>query len=202
MLKLHRRQQRWRSIEIGFFLKGVSMLLNKLDIKLVNIECMPTSTKFNAIVDLEVDIGDLLPYLATVIRGCTYIHGTGELNYMDGGHIIAIRPRQITVTALEDEAEAHQVCQELQNMINQVDQQRESITPTLRKQARLDPLTVYRELPQTNCGECGEATCMAFAARVVSRELRATGCKPLLEKEYNSQRERLWQMLKEAEYEV
>jgi len=178
------------------------MLLDILNLKLVNIECMPTSTKFNAIVDLEVDIGDLLPYLATVIRGCTYIHGTGELNYMDKGHIIAIRSRQITVTALADVVEARQVCENLRNMINEVDTQRESITPTLRKQARLDPLTVYRELPQTNCGECGEATCMAFAARVVSRELTANGCKILLENEYNGQRERLWQMLKEAEYEV
>ena len=178
------------------------MLLGKLNLKLVNIECMPTSTKFNAIVDLEVDIGDLLPYLATVIRGCTYIHGTGELYYMDKGHIIAIRSRQITVTALADEVEARQVCEDLRNMINEVDTQRESITPTLRKHARLDPLTVYRELPQTNCGECGEATCMAFAARVVSRELTVNGCKILLENEYNGQRERLWQMLKEAEYEV
>ncbi len=178
------------------------MLIDRLNLKLVNIECMPTSTKFNAIIDLEVDIGDLLPYLATVIRGCTYIHGTGELNYMDKGHIIAIRSGQITVTALVDEVEARQVCEDLRNMINEVDKQRESITPTLRKHARLDPLKVYRELPQTNCGECGEATCMAFAARVVSRELTANGCKILLEKEYNSQRERLWQMLEQAEYDL
>jgi ArsR family metal-binding transcriptional regulator len=178
------------------------MLLDKLDFKLVNIECMPTSTKFNAIVDLDADIGDLLSYLAAVIRGCTYIHGTGELSYMDKGHIIAIRSRQITVTALADPAEARQVCEDLRNMINEVDRQRESITPSLRKHARLDPLTVYRELPRTNCGECGETTCMAFAARVVSRELTANGCKILLEKKYNSQRERLWQMLEQAEYEL
>ena len=178
------------------------MLLDRLNFKLVNIECMPTSTKFNAIVDLEVDIGDLLPYLATVIRGCTYIHGMGELNYMDKGHIIAIKSGKITVTALADEAEARQVCEELRNTINQVDKQRESITPTLRKHARLDPLAVYRELPRTNCGECGEATCMAFAARVVSRELTANGCKILLEKEYTRQRDRLYQMLEEAEYDL
>ena len=178
------------------------MLLERLNFKLVNIECMPNSTKFNIIVDLEVDIGDLLPYLATVIRGCTYIHGTDELNYMDKGHIIAIRSGKITVTALADEAEARQVCEELRNTINQVDKQRESITPTLRKHARLHPLAVYRELPRTNCGECGEATCMAFAARVVRRELTAKGCKILLDKAYDSQRQRLWQMLEQAEYEM
>ncbi|MDL5504024.1 MAG: (Fe-S)-binding protein, partial [Candidatus Methanoperedens sp.] len=25
------------------------------------------------------------------------------------------------------------------------------------------PLQVYKYLPQTNCAECGETTCMAFA---------------------------------------
>ena len=82
------------------------MLLDKVHLNLVNIECMPTSTKFNAIIDLDVDVGDLLPYLATEIRGCTYVHGTDQLNFMDRGHIIAIRPRQITVTALQDEMRA------------------------------------------------------------------------------------------------
>jgi ArsR family metal-binding transcriptional regulator len=178
------------------------MLIDKLNLKLVNIECMPTSTKFNAIIDLEVDIGDLLPYLATEIRGCTYIDGTEELNYMQKGHIIAMRPKQITVTALQDEAEAQRVCEDLKAVINNVYQRRESITPTLHKRARLDPLSVYRQLPQTNCGECGESTCMAFAARVVIRELPASNCVYLLQREYQSNRDRLWEMLSQAEYEV
>ena len=178
------------------------MLIDRVHMNLVNIECMPTSTKFNAIIELEVDIGDLLPYIATEIRGCTYIDGTGELNYMDKGHIIAIRTKQLTVTALQDEAEARQVCEDLKRMINEVYQRRESITPTFHKRGRLDPLSVYRELPQTNCGECDEATCMAFAARVVSRDLPVSLCVHLLQKEYESNRERLWQMLRQAEYDV
>ena len=178
------------------------MLLEKVHLNLVNIECMPTSIKFNAIIDLDVNIADLLPYLATEIRGCTYIHGSEELNYMERGHIIAIRPRQITVTAVKDEGEARQICEDLKNMINKVHQQRDTIAPTLRKQARLDPLTVYRELPRTNCGECGEATCMAFAARVVSRELPVNLCSPMLQNEYVNSRERLWELLRQSEYEV
>ena len=66
----------------------------------------------------------------------------------------------------QDEAEARQVCEELKRIINGVHERRDSITPTLRKQARVDPLTVYRELPQTNCGECGYPACLAFAANV------------------------------------
>lgn len=178
------------------------MLVDKVHMHLVNVECVPTSTKFNAIIDLEVDIGDLLPYLAAEIRGCTYIHGAGQLNFMDQGHIIAIGHRQITMTGVLDEAEAQQLCERFKRLINDVNQRRDSITPVLRKQARLGPLAVYRELPGTNCGECGEVTCMAFAALVVNRELVASKCAPLLLEEYGEKRHRLWEILRQAEYDL
>jgi len=42
---------------------------------------------------------------------------------------------------------------------------------------------------------------MAFAARVVSRDLPASRCNPSLLKEYESNRERLWELLRQAEYD-
>jgi ArsR family metal-binding transcriptional regulator len=177
------------------------MRLDSVDLHLVNIECMPGSTKLNAILDLQQDIEDLLPYLAAEIQGCTYIHGTGELNYMDRGHIVAITPSQIRVTAVRDEAEARGFCDKLRALINDVDCRRSSIIPVLHKQARLGPLAVYRQLPGSNCGECGERTCMAFAARVVNRELPASRCTQLLLEGYRDNRQRLWEVLKEAEYD-
>ncbi|MBW6518918.1 MAG: acetyl-CoA decarbonylase/synthase complex subunit gamma [ANME-2 cluster archaeon] len=46
------------------------------------------------------------------------------------------------------------------------------------------PLEVYKYLPQTNCGECGEATCMAFGSHVIDRSLKLEDCTPLLEDKY------------------
>jgi acetyl-CoA decarbonylase/synthase complex subunit gamma len=43
----------------------------------------------------------------------------------------------------------------------------------------LSPVDVYRLLPDTSCGECGEANCMAFAARVVNGETVLSACLPL-----------------------
>ena len=34
----------------------------------------------------------------------------------------------------------------------------------------LSPIQIYKLLPTTNCGECGESNCMAFAAKLVNRE--------------------------------
>ena len=43
------------------------------------------------------------------------------------------------------------------------------------------PLQVYKLLPQSNCGDCGVSTCMAYAAAVIKQEKRLADC-PHLEK--------------------
>ena len=55
-----------------------------------------------------------------------------------------------------------------------------------RKSIReISPIDVYKLLPKTNCGECGEANCMAFATRVVNGELVLSDCPPLHSVEYH-----------------
>ncbi|MHC1625686.1 MAG: (Fe-S)-binding protein, partial [Methermicoccaceae archaeon] len=47
------------------------------------------------------------------------------------------------------------------------------------------PLEVYKFLPKTNCGECGEATCMAFASKLINRDVTLEDCPPLADDEKN-----------------
>lgn len=48
----------------------------------------------------------------------------------------------------------------------------------------ISPIDVYKLLPKTNCKECGEANCMAFATRVVNGELAIDNCPPVTKEEY------------------
>lgn len=48
----------------------------------------------------------------------------------------------------------------------------------------ISPIDVYKLLPRTNCGECGEANCMAFATKVVNGEAVIDLCRPLFTPEY------------------
>lgn len=50
----------------------------------------------------------------------------------------------------------------------------------------ISPIDVYRLLPRTNCRECGEPNCMAFATRVVNGELTIEACPPLGKEEYRT----------------
>jgi len=66
----------------------------------------------------------------------------------------------------------------------------------------LSPIDVYKLLPRTNCKECGEENCMAFATKVVNREVAIEKCPPLLTKEYEKAYRQLKEMLKPAVKEV
>jgi acetyl-CoA decarbonylase/synthase complex subunit gamma len=66
----------------------------------------------------------------------------------------------------------------------------------------LSPIDVYMLLPRTNCKECGEANCMAFAAKVVNREISIEQCPPLLEKKHEEAYRKLQEMLAPAVKEI
>ena len=66
----------------------------------------------------------------------------------------------------------------------------------------LSPIDVYKLLPKTNCKECGVENCMAFATKIVNREITIDECKPLLKKENEKAYKQLKDMLKPAVKEV
>ncbi|HLN45215.1 MAG TPA: acetyl-CoA decarbonylase/synthase complex subunit gamma [Candidatus Sulfotelmatobacter sp.] len=66
----------------------------------------------------------------------------------------------------------------------------------------LSPIDVYKLLPKTNCKECGVENCMAFATKIVNREVTLDQCKPLLKKENEKAYKQLKEMLKPAVKEV
>jgi len=66
----------------------------------------------------------------------------------------------------------------------------------------LSPIDVYKLLPKTNCKECGEKNCMAFATKLVSRDVSLENCPPLLTKEHRNAYKKLMELLKPAIKEV
>ena len=66
----------------------------------------------------------------------------------------------------------------------------------------LSPIDVYKLLPKTNCKECGVENCMAFATKIVNREINIDDCKPLLKKENEKAYLQLKEMLKPPVKEV
>ena len=66
----------------------------------------------------------------------------------------------------------------------------------------LSPITIYKSLPKINCKECGVDNCMAFATKIVNRELELDSCKPLLKPENAKSYAILKELLKPAVKEI
>jgi len=66
----------------------------------------------------------------------------------------------------------------------------------------LSPIDIYKLLPKTNCKECGLENCMAFATKLVNREIPLDKCAPLLKKENEKSYLKLKEMLKPPVKEV
>jgi acetyl-CoA decarbonylase/synthase complex subunit gamma len=66
-----------------------------------------------------------------------------------------------------------------------------------RKSIReISPIDVYTLLPKTNCQECRESNCMAFATRLVNGELTLDACPPLHALEYKDAHEALHHLMR------
>jgi len=66
----------------------------------------------------------------------------------------------------------------------------------------LSPIDIYKLLPKINCKECGQDNCMAFATKIVNREVTIDSCPPLLKKENEKAYAKLKELLKPAVKEV
>jgi ArsR family metal-binding transcriptional regulator len=63
---------------------------------------------------------------------------------------------------------------------NQAWARREEIKPKREGRRAPRPLDVYELLPRTNCGACGEVTCMAFAFGLLESRHRPEECAGLV----------------------
>ncbi len=127
--------------------------------------CNPAFQSVHCVARLDQDISEVLPYLNTVLGGTACTESPPTLTLQAHGKLITLHSREIYVNALKDEEEADKICEWLKKEINETWAKRGDIQPTYQERPRPQMLEILRLLPRTNCGECGEPTCMVFALR-------------------------------------
>ena len=108
---------------------------------------------------------------------------------------IAIYSRQIAVIKLSDRDEASRVPEELKDLTNTTYEDRENIQPCHRKGGELKYLDVFKLLLRTNCKECGQPTCLAFAVALLKGQKRLQDCSALTKPEFAQDKEALATLL-------
>ncbi len=152
--------------------------------------------EYEAIAHLDVDISEVLPYLNAVLGRGVYLPSEPALSWRYEGHNIGFWPDRIAVDHLRDRDEARQVIEDLIALVNRVWGRRDEIEPDHTTHEYLQPLEVYKLLPQTNCGACGEKGCFPFAVKLAAGQIRIEACSPLFEEStYAERRARLEDLL-------
>lgn len=155
------------------------MLLTGYTLEIFRSKCHAGARTLHCYAHLHDDVGAVLPYLNTVLGGFTYVKEPPALTVRSMGKLITVHPRKIAVNALQDEEQAEKIVAWLQREINSAWENRLDIEPSEESAKAPVLIEVLKLLPRTNCRECGEVTCMVFAARVVEGVKDQTNCPQL-----------------------
>ena len=157
------------------------MLLKNYSKEIFRPECNPSFQSLHCIAHLEQDISPVLPYLNAVLGGFEYFKDPPAVTFRAHGKIITVHSREIAVNALKDEEEANKILEWLKREINAAWEKRDEIVPRYEGTPKPKLLEILRLLPLTNCRECGESTCMVFAAKIAEGSKWPKDCPPLKE---------------------
>ena len=140
--------------------------------------CVADETKIRLIAHLGGDMAPALPYLNAVWTHASFIPAAETLTFMDGHRMVALYPRRITIAKADELVDAWLTLERLRRQVNEIWARRAELEPSNVTRRKPPPLEIFKRLPRTNCGLCGEPSCMAFAARLWSGEVRVTRCTP------------------------
>lgn len=157
------------------------MLLNGYSRAIFRPQCNPSFQSVHCVAHLNEDISEVLPYLNSVLGG-SFILEPPSVTLRMHGKLITVNSREIFINALRDGAEADKILAWLKIEINSAWEKRSEITPTYAELPVPRMLDVLKMLPKTNCGQCGEPTCMVFALRVTEGVKYPQDCPPLTHK--------------------
>jgi len=154
--------------------------------------CLAEPGKIRVVGKPSRSLAEVLPYLAGLPDVIGFNPESHTLTFRRPRGFLTLYDDQVFITQVRDAGEGLELLDALKDAINATWTHRDKLVRVTQQRRILRPLDVYALLPQTNCKECGEATCMAFAFALIE-ERRQLGECPLLARdgEYTAQRRAL-----------
>ena len=143
------------------------------------LPCLAEPGKLIVIGQPDRSLDEVIPYLATLPGIIAYNPETLTLTFRRQPGFLTLYPDKVYITQIRDVEAGLEVLAALKDAINATWEKREelvALTAARRAPRWLDILSL---LPQTNCKQCGEATCMAFAAALLQQQRTLGECIPL-----------------------
>ena len=143
--------------------------------------CVADETKIRLVAHIEGDLAPALPFLNAVMPQASYLPQAETFTYLDGHRMVALYARRITIAKADEIVDAWVTLERIRRQVEDAWARRESIEPSFETRKKPPALEIYKRLPGTNCGLCGEMTCIAFALRLWSGQVSVRACAPAFE---------------------
>ncbi len=125
-------------------------------------------------------LDDVLPYLATLPGVIAYNPSGNMLTFRRHPGLLTLSSERVYITQAKDVEEGLELLAALKEAINTTWEHRQELLAVSRPRHIPRPLDIWELLPRTNCGRCGEATCMAFACNILLHSRSLEECPVLL----------------------
>lgn len=155
--------------------------------------CIVAENMIRVLMQLDSEIGEVIPVLITK-------YPPGKVNYIENKKILTLNINKRLVTLYPsgkismnktiDKEDALEVVTEIMKVINEAYNEINSgdvanYDELRDKLSNIGPLSLYNCLPKTDCEKCGEKTCMAFAIKLLSGDIKLDKCTPLTDDLHN-----------------
>ena len=163
------------------------------EIKIIETSpCLAEKDRFKALTSTSVSLTEILPYLnAVVTEKPNYQPNSGSFIFKKGRIRFTLMDTSINITKFANMTELLELLDWIKDLINDTYKNRANIEPNHKAKKILPVLKIYNLLPKTNCKECGEETCMAFASGLNKSDKEIDDCPPLGKSEFAGLRQKL-----------
>lgn len=170
------------------------MFLENITLQRV-LPCTANRNKVKIWAALSTNVAELMPYINGSVSSAVYNRDANWITYRMGEKIVTLYDRKVAVTKLLNEMDAYETLDIIKNTINEIEEKKGSIIPSMEMKKMPAPLDIYKMLPRKNCRECGEMTCLSFAGKVLTGQMKLEMCTVLDEPLYEEERKKLEDIL-------
>ncbi len=134
---------------------------------------------------LDSEVTLLFPYINATCQDARSHDKPEYIQFVMDEIQCTLYPTEVIAAAFKNEKQAHKFAKRLIDFLNDLYEKKDSLTPNYKKVRPISVIDTYKLLPQTNCGECGYPTCLAFACAISKGQTTPDKCpgfsKPIFE---------------------
>ena len=145
------------------------------------LPCLAEPGKVIVVGNPSRSLDEVLPYLAALPGVIAWNPEVFTLTFRRNPGFLTLFADKVTVTQVIDTQAGLEVLDALKDAINATWEHRAELMAVTKRKRAPGHLDVYVLLPQTNCKQCGEASCLAFAVLLIQQQHTLDECPPLLE---------------------